>query len=345
MYLLTHPVSLFLLRERKELGALENTLTQADIDALMRSLLPANGDDLFQGKENTLRDYDFRRPTKFKKDLLRTLVMVHENYARLLQSFFLASLRTSAQVHVRGTNQYMYAEYTQLLPNPAVVAVLRLNPLPGICLLEISANIAFAIIDRVFGGPGSDSQPQRGLSEIELSVIQRTVQDIFSPLQEAWRNVAEIRPTLEGMETNPAFLQTSSPSEVLATITLGVQLGEHIGNMTLVFPYSTVAPVMGNLSPHRWLADDQTADEVDQVGLQDSIQEAPVEVTSVLGSARITVGEFTALQLGDVIPLESRVSDELSVYAGNVLTFRGRPGVVGNHMAIQITRRVHIARG
>ncbi|HYF93966.1 MAG TPA: flagellar motor switch protein FliM [Symbiobacteriaceae bacterium] len=327
------------------MGALENTLTQADIDALMKSLLPANGEDLFQGKDNTtLRDYDFRRPTKFKKDLLRTLVMVHENYARLLQSFFLASLRTNTQVHVRGTNQYLYAEYTQLLPSPAVVAVFRLNPLPGICLLEISANIAYAVIDRVFGGPGSDTQPQRGLSEIELSVIQRTVQDVFVPLQEAWRNVAEIKPVLEAMETNPAFLQTSSPSEVLAAITLGVQVGEHIGNMTLVFPYSTVAPVMSKLSPHRWLADDPTG-EPDGEGLQGSIQEAQVPLTAMLGTARITVGEFTSLQEGDVIPLETRVSDELSLYAGSVLTFKARPGMSGNHMAVQITRRVPIAQG
>ncbi|HWI65925.1 MAG TPA: flagellar motor switch protein FliM [Symbiobacteriaceae bacterium] len=328
------------------MGALENTLTQADIDALMRSLLPANGDDLFQGKnDQALRDYDFRRPTKFKKDLLRTLVMVHDNYARLLQSFFLASLRTSVQVVVRGTNQYLYAEYTQLLPTPAVVAVVRLNPLPGLCLIEISSNIAFAIIDRVFGGPGSDVQPQRGLSEIELSVVQRTIQDMFGPLQEAWRNVADIRPVLETMEINPAFLQTSSPSEVLATMTLAVQIGEHSGNVTLVFPYSTVAPVMSKLSPHRWLADDQANVQADDEGLQDSIQEAPVSMTVQLGTARITVGEFTGLQVGDVIPLETRLNDDLMVYAGNVLTFHGRPGVVGNRLAIQVTKRVAAPQG
>jgi len=329
----------FFTRDRKELGALENTLSQADIDALMRSLLPANGDELFQGKENTLRDYDFRRPTKFKKDLLRTLVMVHENYARLLQSFFLGSLRTGSQVHVRSTSQYLYAEYTQLLPNPAVVASFKLNPLPGLCLLEMSQNIAYAIIDRVFGGPGSEIQPQRGLSEIELGVIQRAALDMLSPLQEAWRNVADIRPALEAMETNPAFLQTSSPSEVLATITLGVQIGEHNGHVTLVFPYSTVAPVMSKLSPHRWLADDPQASESDAKGLQDSIQEAPVDLTVVLGTTRITAGEFMSLQVGDVIPLQTRVGAELPVFAGTALTYYGYPGVSGTSMAVQITRR------
>jgi flagellar motor switch protein FliM len=151
--------------------------------------------------------------------------------------------------------------------------------------------------------------------------------------------MAEIHPVMEGMETNPAFLQTSSPSEVLATITLGVQIGEHVGHINLVLPYSTVAPVMSRLSPHRWLADDQPAGEPDDLGLQDSIKEAPVQLTAVLGTTRITVGEFTALQPGHVIPLDTRVTDELAIYAGNCLTFFARPGVTGPNMALQITRR------
>jgi len=306
----------------------------------MRALLPANGEDLFQSKDNTLREYDFRRPTKFKKDLLRTLVMVHDNFSRLLQSFFLANLRTRAQVVVRGTNQYLFAEFTQLLPNPMVVASFKLNPLPGVCLLEMSQNIAFAIIDRVFGGPGSDTQPQRGLSEIELGVVQRTVTDMLTPLQEAWRNVAEVRPSFENMDTNPMFLQTAAPSEVLATITLGVQVGEHMGHVMLAFPFSMMAPIMNRLSPHSWLASENSGVIPDAPGLQDSIKQAPVEVHAFLGNARITVGEFMALKPGDVIPLEAKVGGDIPVFIGNVLTYQGRLGVSGRNMAVQIVRQV-----
>lgn len=318
---------------------MENTINQTDIDALMRSLLPANGEDLFQSKDNALRAYDFRRPTKFKKDLLRTLVMVHDNFARLLQSFLLSSLRTRSQVQVRGTNQYLFAEYVQLLPNPAIVAIFKLNPLPGLCLLEISQNIAFAIIDRVFGGVGSDVQPQRGLSEIELSVIQRTITDMFTPLQEAWRNVVAIQPTLEGLETNPMFLQTSAPSEVHATVTLGVQIGEHMGHIMLVFPSATMEPVLSRLSLHSWLGSDKAVAEADSNTLQTTIQQAPIDVGVHLGYSRITVGEFMALKVGDVIPLDTGLNGELPVYVGNCLTFYGRPGVVKNRMSVQITRR------
>jgi flagellar motor switch protein FliM len=154
--------------------------------------------------------------------------MIHDSFARLLQSVFLANLRTRAQLHVRGTSQYSYTEYLQLLPNPTVAAAFRMDPLPGTCLLEMSQNIAYAVIDRVFGGTGADEQPQRALSEIEVGVMQRVFTDMLQPLAEAWRNVAELQPTLDKVETNPLFLQSLASSEVVAVITIGVEIGEHI---------------------------------------------------------------------------------------------------------------------
>lgn len=307
---------------------MENPLSQAEIDALVMA------------KGSNVRIYDFRRPNKFNKDLIRTLVMVHENLARLLQSFFSAGLRTWVQVNVRSTNQYTYSEFTQLLPNPAIVIAFKINPLPGVCLLEISHNVAYAIVERVFGGPGSDDQPQRALTEIELGVVQRIIQDTFGPMQEAWRNVAELEPTLEGVETNPVFIQTGGPAEVVAAITLAVEIGEHMGHMTFAFPYSTVEPVLSKLSPQSWLAESRHLTPGDQETLRRSVQEASLNITAMLGGTRIRLGEFMALAVGDVVPLEAKVNSEVPVYVGNKLAFHGTPGVVGNRMSILIRRRV-----
>lgn len=306
---------------------MENPLSQAEIDALVSA------------KGSNVRTYDFRRPNKFGKDLIRTLVMVHENLARLMQSFLSAGLRSWVQVNVRSTNQYTYSEFTQLLPNPAIVIAFRINPLPGVCLLEISHNVAYAIIERVFGGPGSDEQPQRALTEIELGIIQRIVQDTFSPMQEAWRNVAEIEPSVEGVETNPVFIQTGGPADVVAAITLAVEIGEHMGHMTYAFPYSTVEPVLSKLSPQSWLAEAKNMTAEDAETLRRSVQEAPLQVTAMLGSTKITLGEFMALGVGDVVPLEQRLGQEIPIYVGNKLTFHGTPGVVGNRMSVLIKRR------
>jgi flagellar motor switch protein FliM len=316
---------------------MENPLSQADIDSLARALASvADG----KNGDRAVKSYDFRRPTKFSKDLLRTLEMVHDNFARLLQGFFLGSLRTRAQLQVRTTNQYSYAEFVGRLPSHTVVAAFHMEPLPGTCLLEISQNIAYAAIDRVFGGPGADVQPDRGLTEIELGVVQRIVTDMFGPLQEAWNSVAELKPVLESMETNPMFLQSSSPSEVLAVINLGIQVGEHMGHMTLAFPYSTVDPVLSRLSPHNWLAAERSAKHQPPPMLEQTIYETPVTLRVHLGSTRVTVSEFSQLKVGDVIPLDTDLQSELPIMVGHHLTYLGRPGLVRNRMAIHIQRRV-----
>ncbi|MDF2627110.1 MAG: fliM [Symbiobacteriaceae bacterium] len=319
---------------------MENGLSQADIDALMRALLPAGGEDLFQSKGNNVRPYDFRRPTKFKKDLLRTLVMIHENFARLLQSFCMAQLRTRVQIQVRGTNQYSYTEYLQLLRNPTVVGTFRMAPLPGTCLIEVSQNIAYAIIDRVFGGNGTDAQPQRALSEIERGVIQRILSDLMNLLQEAWRSVAEVDPVMESLETNPVFLKPTSTSEVVAAITIGFEIGEHMGHITLALPHTTVEPLLSRLTGSQSGAAHETMG--DEQVLPESLSGAPVPVSAFLGSTRITVSQFADLQVGDLILLPTRLDAELPVHAGDRLTFFGRPGVTGRRMSLKITRRVPI---
>lgn len=318
---------------------MENSLSQADIDALMRALLPAGSEDLFQSKGNNVRPYDFRRPTKFKKDLLRTLVMIHDNFTRLLQSFFMAQLRARVQIHVRGTNQYSYTEFLQLLRNPTVVGTFRMDPLPGTCLIEMSQNIAYAVIDRVFGGNGAETQPQRALSEIERGVIQRVLSDMMGLLQEAWRSVAEVTPVVEGIETNPVFLKPTSTSEVVAAITIGFEIGEHMGHITLALPHTTVEPLLSRLTGSHLLTHEAKNDE--QV-LPESLSSAEVEVSAFLGSTRVTVSEFSELQPGDVILLGTRVDGELALHTGERLTFFGRPGVVGKHMSVKITRRVPV---
>jgi flagellar motor switch protein FliM len=324
---------------------LENQpLSQADIDAIMRALLPAGGGDLFQSKSGAVRPYDFRRPTKFKKDVLRTLVMIHENFARLLQSFFMGHLRIRAQIHVRHTNQYSLSEYLQLLPNPTVVGTLRMDPLPGTFFMEVSPNIAFATIDRVFGGSGADVQPQRALSEIERGVVQRLFADLMGPLQEAWRHVADVSPALNAVETNPMFLQSGASSEVVAAITIGVEIGEHMGHITLALPHSMVDPLLSRLTAKSMLSAEQSGANGDSAELKQRVAEAEVTVEVHLGKARVTVGEFSNIAVGDILTLNTTVSGEVPVYVGERLAFLGRPGTVGKRLSVQVRRVLAVVK-
>lgn len=308
---------------------MENPFSQAELDALMQELYQA---------DEAVRHYDFKRPSKFGKDRVRALGMIHQNFARLLTGYFAAALRTRVQVTLRGIYQYTFGEFIQILPNPTVLCTIKLNPLPGLALMEVSHNVAYAIVERAFGGLGSDTHPQRGLSVIELQVMQRQITDMLSPLEEAWRNVAEIRPTVGAIETNPMFMQVMGPSEVLAALTLTIEIGEHIGHMTLALPFTTVEPVLTKLSPYSWFTATRQLDQEEQAALEGSVQQTPVPVTVTLGQTQVSLKEFLGLQVGYVIPLTSYADAELPVQVGNRISFYGRPGLSRGRAAVQITR-------
>jgi len=57
-----------------------------------------------------------------------------------------------------------------------------------------------------------------------------------------------------------------------------------------------------------------------------------------LGQASVTVRELLELEVGDVLPIDTKISDDLSMLIGLREKFKCKPGVVGNKLAVQITQ-------
>ena len=91
-------------------------LSQKEIDALLTALpkdgSPLSVDDKYVG---TARAYDFRSPDKFSKEQIRTLQMIHENFARRLGSSLSAYLRTAVQLACVHIEQGSFADFKQNL--------------------------------------------------------------------------------------------------------------------------------------------------------------------------------------------------------------------------------------
>ena len=60
-------------------------------------------------------------------------------------------------------------------------------------------------------------------------------------------------------------------------------------------------------------------------------------ITTILGETTITVGEFTELQVGDVLPLDTDVNSDLDILVGDLHKFLGKPGIRKNKMSVKIT--------
>jgi len=320
-------------------------LSQEEIDQLLTAISTGEietEEALKKAETRKIKIYDFKRPDKFSKDQIRTLQMMHETFARLTTTSLSAQLRTIVHVHVASVDQLTYEEFLRSIPNPTTLAVINMDPLKGSAILEIDPSITFTIIDRLFGGPGEAAKINRELTDIELSVIEGIIVRILGNLREAWSNVIDLRPRLGNIETNPQFAQIVPPNDMVVLITLETKVGDVEGMTNFCIPYLTIEPIISKLSAQYWYSSIRKGGTTENLAiLKKRLETVFIELIAELGSMDITVRDVLSLQKGDIIKLDTvKVDQDMILKIGNRKKFYTRPGVVGTHMAVQITGRV-----
>lgn len=315
-------------------------LSQNEIDSLLQALSSGELDveEMKDNGEKPIKNYDFARPSKFSKEHLRTLEIIFEHYGRLLSTNLPVYLRKNIQVEVMNSEAVTYSEFSNALSNPVLLGIINFSPLKGSAILEVAANLGYAMVDRMLGGDGVPLERMREFSEIELLIIERIMSVCVNLLREPWINVVDLHPRLERIETNSQFAQIISPSEMIAIITINVKIGEIEGLMNICLPYLTLESVMDKLNTKYWFSTMQDRDEQRYTEtIEALISKAPIPVKAILGNSTISVNDFVNLQLGDIIRLDSKVDQELEVYVGNIKKFTALPGASGEQYAVRVT--------
>ena len=323
-----------------------DVLSQAEIDALLAGVMSGdvNTEEIKdEANAKKVKVYDFKRPDKFSKDQIRTLYMLHESFARLLNTYLSTHLRTLISVDVASVEQLTYQEFVQSVANPSVISILGVPPLKGNIVLEFGTEIAFAYIDRVFGGDGTTTVKTRVLTEIEDAVMRRFVNAAMTHFKEAWSNVTPINPFLETTESNPQFTQIVPPSDMVVIVTIQIRIGEIEGMMNICIPYLVLEPIMSKLTTTFWVASSISRSDIEnQVAIiQEKLERTEVPFIVEIGGVQITVKEFLTLGFGDVLQLNTKVKEDLPCKIGTNPKFYCRPGTFGKKMAVQITRVVN----
>ena len=314
-------------------------LSQNEIDALLNAF--SQGDSnipIAEEHSKEAKKYDFKMPSKFNKEQLRTLEIIFDNYIRLVSSFLSGYLRTTIQMEVVDTSQTTFKEFTNSLISPDILGIIQLRPLKGSIILEISPTIGYSIIDRILGGSGLGLRRLRDFSEIEKVLLERVINHMLTYLPEPWENVTTLTPKLEKLETNAQFVQFVSPSEIIALITISAKFGPAEGFINFCLPNLVLEPIIDKLYTKYWFnipADDNL--EVYAGKMEKELEKTQVPVNAVIGNTYITVNDFINLQVGDIIPLDTYINSDIKVIVGDLHKFYAKPGLSRGRNAIQIT--------
>ena len=314
-------------------------LSQSEIDNLLAALSTGelDVDQMQETGDKQVKDYDFKRPAKFSKEHLRTLEIIYEHYGRLLSPNLPVYLRKNIQVSVSSSETVTFSEFTNSLSNPVILGIVDFQPLNGDIIIELASNLGFAMIDRMLGGQGQPLDKARDFSEIEMIILEKLMVVCMQLMREPWKNVIDINPVMERIETNAQFAQVIAPSDMIAIVTMNVKIGDVEGHMNVCLPFFTLEDVMDKLNTKYWFSTMQKeSTENYSESLEAMLKRVDVPVRAVLGKSLVSVNDFINLQLGDVIRLGTGVASEMDVYVGNIKKFTALPGSNGDKYAVRV---------
>jgi flagellar motor switch protein FliM len=289
------------------------------------------------------RTFDWRRPSKFSREHVRSLAVAHEVFARRLASGLGSALGALVQLEPVSIDQVSYDDYIRSLPNPNVLAVVSVAPLPAAVLLELNVQLSLQLVDRLLGGNGTPVELRRP-TEIEGHLIQDLMNHGVNAIHETLEPLMDIKPDLASLEFNPQLVQVVAPSDMVLLLAFRLSISSGVaseGLLTLCYPAATLAPLLDRLAANAGTepeAEDLAALEAGQQLLTDELNQIAVELSVRLRDSSVAAGDLAALQVGDVLLLEHRADEPVIGTVGEAPLLEGRIGKRRRRVAFQVER-------
>jgi len=286
-----------------------------------------------------IRGHDFRQSGFLAPSELRRIRLRHEQFIRALAARLAIFLRLEfslqlSKVHIEG-----YQKFTESLPSPTHITLFKTDPLKGVGLLVIPPRLGLTVVDRLLGGPGQMPTDNRDLTEIEIALIDQFTTLVLSEWCNHWPEMRELRPALLGHENYSKFLQTATQDTAMLILTMNGGIGDQMETMQMAFPYGTVEPLMRLLAPSLPDSDSRPL-RAAKPKWNAEFDEVKVPLIVEWHGLKMSAGEITRLQTGDVVMLDPACAAQVQLRVSRVPKFFGRPGTTAGKWAVQLTRSV-----
>ena len=281
--------------------------------------------------------YDFRRPIQLSREHSRTLQIGLEGFARQATTVFTSSLRTVCGVTLAAIEQRSYSEYVESLGASTYMTLFSADPVAGAGILEMPVPATMVCIDHMLGGPGSTSQPNRPLTEIESTIVRTFVDRLLDELRYSLAAVVALHPVIIGVEYSPQFAQAAGAADVMVVAAFDLRLAETDHRMTLCLPFSGLLPHLVTASAPTPVSDRERVQRAQAAALlHEQFHEVPLDVRVTLRSTRLAPDDLGHLAVGDVVRLSHPAAAPLDVTVDDVVFAHATPGVRGKRLAAQI---------
>jgi flagellar motor switch protein FliM len=178
------------------------------------------------------------------------------------------------------------------------------------------------VLDGTLGGDGTEPPPLLpNLSPAQTALVGRSMQGILSALSEVTTAAFGMRLAAVGATLRDAEVETAP-----LVSTFEMRCGEAIGRLLLAVPRHASFDS----------SQVQAADEAPDGSVKSTMDDVEIELVAELGRMPMSLARLIALAVGDTLPLNVPVGDNVRVRAGERLLFLGVPTTSAGRIAIRV---------
>ncbi|NNC54966.1 MAG: flagellar motor switch protein FliM, partial [Pseudomonadales bacterium] len=292
------------------------------------------------GAGGDFSSYDLTSQDRIVRGRMPTLELINERFARHLRVSLFNLLRRSADVRVGGLQVHKFAEYSQSLEMPTSLNTVRIQPLRGVSLFSLQAQLVFRLVDCFFGGDGVNAKIEgREFTPTELRVVEMFLGQVFKDMEEAWKPLVAVQFEAVGAEINPAMANIVNPSEAIIVSVFHIEVDGNGGDFHVAIPYSMIEPIKDVLDSGM-TGESTEVDERWRGALRRDILRANVDLECTVVERDMQLREVIDLEKGDIISVD--IPDVLVLRANGVPVFKTRMGTSRGSLALEIIERTGI---
>jgi len=270
------------------------------------------------------RPFQFSTASALSSARQQSLEAWHRTFLKMASASLGDLLRIDFDLNLASVQIQTYGEMVEERGEENQCILFRMNPQPGIWLLDLPVSLSLLLVDRMMGGPGvlpEGKAPE--LTELDQAIFQQFAETLLADYARNWRPHAELRAEVLRQVRNLNYQLIHQPDELILRVGIEVAFKESKTVMWLVVPIMSVEDLLLKTlgSVDRTIKQEEPAVIKDKKSPLGSV---PVPVSIRWQGFQMSLREVEAIGVGDVLMLDNRKCETAVVWLGDRAKFSGR---------------------
>ena len=297
-------------------------------------------------KNSRYKVYDFRIPKKFTKEDLNALNRITDTYSKLLSICLSGLTREPCTVYNPKIDEISSAAYLSSMPKYTMIGMLNFEIEnsdlrdTGV-MFHLPSDLGFFLIDILLGGHGQAENIERLHTDIEIAILRYLITKFADILGESWSSVVKAQFHYEKSETTPKLIDLKSDDDIKVVMSFDVNIKNIQESISIAYSAQFLEDLMGRMSVRSEEEIEEPVsterDSQRRKVIFDSLSETDLELKAVLADMTLNMQDIMNLNVGDVIPLEKKITDDITVYVDEEPRFMAKLGQINIKKAVKLT--------